>query len=305
MVLPNVLVPNNTALFQSIGGSYTRLPSNQTNVNVPSSQTVNFNLGVDYTYINTGNVVVRLVVHHCDGDSCSYEIKWKAPLTHCPTCPILDATTYTERIFAKQIALKGNGDTRPVKYVSFKIPTNSEADIFATSAATLDTEGASARTSANLKAAGMSAKTALFEFVTPVSLGQNERSPLINMVFIKALPNLNYTLFDENGDEIFTQSVQLTTNLIGTPQNVEGLTAKVFPNPAQNEAFVQYELPQASDVKVDLFNINGQFIRSLDSAHHESGSYQTRFNTEGVAKGAYFIRIVSNRATKSLPLMIQ
>ncbi len=305
MVLPNALAPNSTALFQSIGGKYTRLPSNQPNVNVPSAQNVSFNLGVDYTYINTGNVVVRLVVHHCDGDSCSYEIKWKAPVTHCPTCPILDATTYTERIFAKQIALKGNGDRRPVKYVAFKIPTNSEADIFATSAATLDTEGASARTSANLKAAGMSAKTALFEFVTPVVLGQNERSPLINMVFVKALPNLSYTLFDENGDEIFTQSVQLTTNIIGTPQNVDGLKAKVFPNPAQNEAFVQYELPQASDVKVDLFNINGQFIRSLDNTRHESGSYQTRFTTEGVAKGAYFVRIVSNGSTKSLPLMIQ
>jgi uncharacterized repeat protein (TIGR01451 family) len=305
MVLPNVLAPNNTALFQSIAGSYTRLPSNQPNVNVPSNQTVSFNLGVDYTYINTGNVVVRLVVHHCDGDSCSYEIKWQKPVTHCPTCPILDATAYTERIFAKQIALKGNGDARPVKYVAFKIPSNSEAEIFATSAESMDTEGSSTRGLAQLKTASMSSKTALFEFSTPVSLGLNQKSPLINMVFAKAVPNLTYTLFDENGNELSTQSVQLTTGLIGTPQATDGLKAKVFPNPAQSEAFVQYELPQTGDVKIDLFNANGQFIRNLDNSRQESGAYQTRFNTEGVAKGAYFIRIVSNGFTKSLPLMIQ
>lgn len=305
MVLPNALTPNNTALFQSIAGSYTRLPSNQPNVNVPTSQNVSFNLGVDYTYINTGNVVVRLVVHHCDGDSCSYEIKWQKPVTHCPTCPILDATAVTERIFAKQIALRGNGDARLVKYVAFKIPSNSEAEFFATSAETMDTEGSASRSLAHLKTASMGLKTALFEFSTPVSLTQGQKSPLINVVFAKAVPNLSYTLFDEKGDEILTQTVQLTTNIIGTPQATEGLKAKVFPNPAHNEAFVQYELPQTSDVKIDLFNVNGQFIRSLDNAHHEAGNYQTRFTTEGVAKGAYFIRIVSNGFTKSLPLMVQ
>ena len=211
----------------------------------------------------------------------------------------------TVPVFAKQIALKGNGSDKAVKYVSFKIPANSEAEIFATSSATSDTEGSLLRGLAHLTAASMSTKTALFEFATPVVLRQGEKSPLINLVFAKALPNVTYTLYDVNGDEIFTNAIQLTTGIIGTPQPTDGLKAKVFPNPAQSEAYVQYDLPQSSDVKIDLFNVNGQFIRTLDNAQHEAGSYQTRFNTEGVAKGAYFIRIVSNGATKSLPLMIQ
>ena len=242
---------------------------------------------------------------HCNGDTCFSQATMWTPFAPCPTCPIIDATAVTDRIFAKQIALKGNGSERAVKYVSFRIPSDSEAEIFATSSTTADTEGSFLRGLANLTAASMSTKTALFEFVTPVVLRQSEKSPLINMVFAKALPNLTYTLYDVNGDEISTNAIQLTTGIIGTPQTTGNLNAKVFPNPAQSEAYVQYDLPQSSDVKIELFNVNGQFIRSLDNAKHEAGSYQTRFNTEGVAKGAYFIRIVSNGATKSLPLMIQ
>ncbi len=304
MTLPNTSPPNNSAQFNSINGAYTRLPSNQTNINVPTNQNVSFNLGVDKTYINTGNVVVRFVVHHCDGDSCSYQINWGPPINPCPLCPKIIDTSYTERVFAKQIALEGNGDRRLVKFVAFKIPEGSDAEIFATSAETADPEEAASRNLAVLNSAVTSPKTALFEFATPVSLARNQRTPLINMVFAKSLPNLYYTLYDENGDEIITDTIKLATGLIQAPQNSTG-KARIFPNPAQNEVIVEYELLQGSNVKVDLYNVNGQHIRRLDNSQRDAGTYQTRFRTEGVAKGAYFVRIMSNGFAISLPLMIQ
>jgi PKD repeat protein len=309
---PGATIPVNTSqTFNSAGSGgiplYTRLPfpSATSNISVATSESVSFWLGVDWTSIDITKVDVRFVINHCDGTTCEFgPIKLQDPVTPCPTCPIIDLTTVTETVFPRRLALKGNGDARPVRYVSFKIPSNSDAEIFATSAETIDAEDATKRGLANLRWVSSGPKTAMFEFVTPVVLQSTQRSPLINMVFIKSLPSLTYTLYDVNGNEIFTKTEQITSLLAPKP-TTEGLKAQVFPNPTQSEAFVQFELQKSSDIKIDLFNINGQFIGNLENSQKVAGTYQTRFNTEGYAKGAYFVRIVSNGATISMPLVIQ
>jgi hypothetical protein len=289
---------------------YKSAPSNAPShsLNVPTYGSVTFNLGFDTTAFNKNLVYVKFIVRHCNGDSCSFgPIKWITPIYNpCPSCPIIGATAVLDSIIAKQITLVGNGDSRPIKYVSFKIPATSKSEIFAISAETSDANANETRGLAKLKAVSQGPKTALFEFETPVVLQIGQRSPLINMVFHKGSPNLSYSVYDVDGNELTMKTIQITTGLMGTQtESTSGLRAKVYPNPAQNEAFVQYELPQSSDVKIDLFNVNGQYIQNLDNSHHDFGTYQTRFLTDGLAKGAYFVRIISNGYTKSLPLMIQ
>jgi uncharacterized repeat protein (TIGR01451 family) len=288
---------------------YTSAPMNTPShtLNVSTYGTVTFNLGFDTTAFNKNLVYVRFVVRHCNGDSCSFgPIKWITPITPCPTCPVIGTAAVLDSVIAKQIALVGSGDSRPIKYVSFKIPTTSKSEIFAVSAESSDANANETRGLARLKAVSQGPKTALFEFETPVVLQLGQRSPLINMVFLKASPNLSYSLYDVDGNELSMRTIQITTGLRDAPtESTSGLKAKVYPNPAQNDAFVQYELQQSSDVKIDLFNVNGQFIQNLDNSRHDYGTYQTRFQTDGLAKGAYFVRIISNGFTKSLPLMVQ
>lgn len=282
------------------------LPSNQANVNVPTSQSVSFNLGVDYGYVNVGNVAVVLTMNHCDGTLCRDTFRW-GPVILASQSPSLmtgAADRSMNKVFADQIALRGGGDLRPIKYVAFRVPEQSPAEIFAVSAATLDAADALKRGTAQLVVTGQSAKTALFEFERPVVLERDELSPKINMVFVHGLPELQYTYFDEQGQELGTKTLRFGAE---TKQGRAVLASEnglleVFPTPANNRANIRYALPKAGRVRLELDDAAGRLVLSLEDNERNAGSYHLQIDVQTLPAGTYFVRLASEafQATKTL-----
>jgi len=82
----------------------------------------------------------------------------------------------------------------------------------------------------------------------------------------------------ENSDNSIPQNFTLTQN---------------YPNPFNPVTKISYSLPQgfSGDVKLSIYNANGQFVKELVNEKKSSGIYSIEFYSEGLNSGLYFYRL--------------
>jgi len=71
-----------------------------------------------------------------------------------------------------------------------------------------------------------------------------------------------------------------------------------YPNPFNPITHIKYELPEASKVKIDIFNVLGQRVITLIDSHKKAGSHSVDFIGSQLASGLYFYRIVTKEFSK-------
>ena len=99
-----------------------------------------------------------------------------------------------------------------------------------------------------------------------------------------------------NGPSSF--SVDLS-ELLGTDDNqIPGVFAlhNNYPNPFNPVTNITYDIPEVSEVKLEIYNVTGQHIRTLVNGAHEPGRYRIVWNATNefgrpLASGMYFYRI--------------
>jgi methionine-rich copper-binding protein CopC len=69
-----------------------------------------------------------------------------------------------------------------------------------------------------------------------------------------------------------------------------------YPNPFNPVTNIKYDIPVASDVRIDIFNIAGEKVRTLVSREHQPGRYKIQWNAtnefgSSVATGMYIYKI--------------
>jgi flagellar hook assembly protein FlgD len=69
-----------------------------------------------------------------------------------------------------------------------------------------------------------------------------------------------------------------------------------FPNPFNPETTIKYNLAEASDVNLRIFNIVGQVVRTLVAERQSAGRYQVRWSGTddrgaSVSSGIYFYEL--------------
>lgn len=68
---------------------------------------------------------------------------------------------------------------------------------------------------------------------------------------------------------------------------------QAYPNPFNGRAVIRYDLPEAGDVKLTLYDASGRSIATLIDRHHSAGSYSTVIDAEHLASGIYYYKLVS------------
>jgi len=103
-----------------------------------------------------------------------------------------------------------------------------------------------------------------------------------------------------------TTAVQIASNSIPT----EFILSQNYPNPFNPSTNIEFKVPYRSDVKIVIYNILGQAVRSLVNTEYAAGSYKVEWNSksdynEYVASGVYLMRLESGNfnATKKMVLM--
>ncbi len=64
-----------------------------------------------------------------------------------------------------------------------------------------------------------------------------------------------------------------------------------FPNPFNPTTTITYDLPLSGHVKIDVFNLLGQKMKTLVDANKNAGKYEIQYNAENLASGVYYYRL--------------
>jgi hypothetical protein len=98
------------------------------------------------------------------------------------------------------------------------------------------------------------------------------------------------------------------------PTIVASSLGNAFPSPANPEVWIPYRLDAASDVKITIYNLTGQLVRTLQLGHRPAGIYDNKqlaahwdgrnANGETVASGFYFYTLKAGDFTATRKLFI-
>ncbi len=105
------------------------------------------------------------------------------------------------------------------------------------------------------------------------------------------------------GDYCYTTSLKL-----GSPQVQDLNTAfsfSAFPNPVKDNITATYFLPENSDVKIEMIDLQGKITEELLSEQQQAGPYRVSLSlTKKYAPGVYFMSFKSNGNTSIQKMFI-
>ncbi len=101
---------------------------------------------------------------------------------------------------------------------------------------------------------------------------------------------------------------------VGDVHPQDTLLAQNYPNPFNPETWIPYQLSASTQVQIDIYNVSGQLVRSLDLGWQPTGSYMTPSSAaywdgknavgERVASGIYFYTLQTSDFTATRRMVI-
>lgn len=112
----------------------------------------------------------------------------------------------------------------------------------------------------------------------------------------------------QDGSYGLNQVASLGQVQVQTRPEIFGL-ADNYPNPFNPETTLKYQLPEAADVKLEVYNVVGQVVRTLVADHQNAGRYvvqwdATNDNGQPLSSGIYFYHIQAGEFQKTKKMLL-
>jgi hypothetical protein len=90
-------------------------------------------------------------------------------------------------------------------------------------------------------------------------------------------------------------------------ENTGADISNVYPNPAakNSDMMVQVKLKQASDVSIDIFNVQGQKVKGIAKQHFAAGTSSISFNVADLPAGSYYVRMSGGFGNVSQAMLLK
>jgi hypothetical protein len=75
------------------------------------------------------------------------------------------------------------------------------------------------------------------------------------------------------------------------------VTLTSYPNPVQEQATVQYTLPEAGEVSLEVYDLLGRRVATLVKGSKQAGRHQVRLRGGDLPSGVYFGRLEAGSQT--------
>lgn len=66
-----------------------------------------------------------------------------------------------------------------------------------------------------------------------------------------------------------------------------------YPNPFNDQTRIRYTLAKPGEIKVELYDLQGRLVRTLEEGHKSAGQHDIALVSNGMASGTYFLRLTS------------
>ena len=108
-----------------------------------------------------------------------------------------------------------------------------------------------------------------------------------------------------NGDYLWIDNLAFS----GTATSVENHcgfvnSIDVYPNPSSENISVDFNTEKAENLKIQMIDLNGKLIREADLGS-VNGNVKYSLSADGIAKGTYFINVISNEGLESKKVIIK
>jgi len=268
---------------------------------LPANNTVQFNLGIDYTIGWVGNVTVT--AYHCDGDSCTMEYgPWKA--TKKDVVVVGTPIDIKDKLFAYRLEFpreKARGKNIRSIAIRHGEPVGS---IVAVTGATFPCDG-DEKCNDLFESIRTNDRVVMIDLRHPLENGVQGAEPNVTVVYTAASdrrPTVEIIYFDESGQELGHENVTVTpggTAGISDPSGMTGPLSmlKAHPNPTNGLCDLSFTLPTASTVDLDVMDLMGRKVinvitgerigagehrRGVDMSNLPNGSYMVALRVNGV-----------------------
>ncbi len=106
------------------------------------------------------------------------------------------------------------------------------------------------------------------------------------------------------GDSVFTLDVEEKTPSVRIPKDYA--LAQNYPNPFNPTTIIQYDLPTASQVCLELFDVLGRKVATLINAKQSVGThaYTLRASAFALASGVYFYRLQAGEYVQTRKMVL-
>lgn len=88
-----------------------------------------------------------------------------------------------------------------------------------------------------------------------------------------------------------TEKTDIKNSTNGIPKNYE--LQQNHPNPFNPSTVINYSLPEKSEVKIQIFNMLGQFVITITDNEEDSGYYKVEWDAKNVPSGVYIYKMVA------------
>lgn len=124
------------------------------------------------------------------------------------------------------------------------------------------------------------------------------------------IPYLQVNATDIGGTPVVSQisyrdSLRAEVPQIGIHEfGSKDLGLRIYPNPASEYVFLQYELSSSSEIKIELFDIAGRSIKTLVDGKQTSGKHLQIANVKELSLQIYFVKISSGNQSATRKLFV-
>lgn len=85
---------------------------------------------------------------------------------------------------------------------------------------------------------------------------------------------------------------------VGIEENEASVSiGNVYPNPTSGESKFNYSLANASDVTIEIVDITGKTVYTVNNGTQTAGSHELSFNAASFSNGVYYVKISTDEAT--------
>ena len=78
----------------------------------------------------------------------------------------------------------------------------------------------------------------------------------------------------------------------------------MYPNPVRDAAKVCFELNDNTAVSYQVYDMSGRMVKSESLGNFSEGKHEVNVNMNGLAKGAYVLRLNAGSRTSSVKFMM-